>query len=255
MHFKLLVLFGGLTVLSQPVLSHSSTAPQAREINPECTFQGNPDFYGIGVRLSFYFQWIAGLISFVLNPHDSENQADIQTLFLLANFIALLVLQVQDAPDINVVVPIILFYIFFGGSVSAIASAITALQSWKKTNLTTKRIALISRQILVQLTFLGLLFYSFYFWTRGLRKFKRFPDECGGTFVFPVAHRVSVDAPSAGSVLVLLLLVLLFLVISLVAYKRLHGNFEWRALVPSKTRRDHFVDQEEIGAPWGKRQL
>ena len=248
---------GAASILAQAVFSAPSPAGsiENRAVDNLCSFQGNSDFYGIGVRLGFYLQWIAGLIAFVLNPADCEPLADAQTIFLLANLVAIILLQVQDAANVNVVVPILLFYMFFGGSISAVTSATASLEGWKKA-ITTRRIALIARQVFVQLTFFGLLFYSFYFWTKGLRKFQHFPEVCGGTYVFPVAHRVSVDGPSGGAVLALLFLVLFYLLLWLVSYKRLRRTFGWKAFLPAKRIGAlSFVDEDEVGPPWEKRQL
>lgn len=252
---RFLAILGSAVLFSQIANSQASSSPhKSRDVLSECTFAGNSDFYGIGVRLGFYFQWFSGLIAFVVNPEDSDAQADAQTIFLLANLIALIILQVQDAADVNVVVPILLFYMFFGGSVSAVTSATTSLQTWKKA-ITTRKIALAARQIFVQLTFLATLGYSFYFWTEGFKKFKRFPDACGGTYVFPVPHRVSLETPSAGSVLALLLLVVLILLIWFVSYKRLRRSFPSHTPAGvSKFAFNHCGEDTPL-PPWEGRQL
>lgn len=259
---KLVLILTVVTVLSQTVLSDAATFTilEPRDASANCTFEGNQDFYGIGVRLGFYLQWFAGLIAFTLNTEDSSTQAEVQTIFLLANFIALLLFQSQKASTTNVVVPILLFYMFFGGSVTAVTSAAVSLQGWRGKQLLTQKIAFIARQTFVLLTSFCLLIYSFYFWCTGLRKFKQFPAECGGTFVFPVAHRVSVDKTTAGAVLGLLLLIVLLLAICLIAYKRLQGNLGWfetllpRAFRTRTQRKETFEQKEDIGVPWDKEQ-
>lgn len=219
---------GTALLLSQVTNSQSlRTASQSRAVAsklPECTFEGNSDFYGVGVRVGFYLTWISGLVAFVFNPEGCEEQADAQTIFLLANLIALVILQAQNAAETNVVVPILLFYMFFGGSVIGVTSATASLGSYKNAR-GLKKISILVRQIFVQLTFLGMLTYSFYFWIRGFESFKVFPEVCGGTFVFPVKKRLSLNTPSGGSVLALLFLVLFYLLIALVSYKRLRRSF------------------------------
>lgn len=252
---RYIALLGSAVLFSQIANSQpSSSLRQTHDALPACTFEGNSDFYGIGVRLGFYFQWFSGLVAFVVNPEDSDAQADAQTIFLLANLIALIILQVQDAADINVVVPILLFYMFFGGSVSAVTSATTSLTGWKKA-ITTRKIALGARQIFVQLTFLATLVYSFYFWTQGFKKFKRFPDECGGTYVFPVSHPVALDSPSAGSVLALLLLVVFYLLIWLVSYKRLRRSFPTHEPMAASKLAFNHCEEDAPQPPWEGRQL
>ena len=261
MQSRILFVVAALTVLSQPVLSDISTraAQQSPDTNPACTFEGNQDFYGIGVRLGFYLQWIAGLISFVMNPDDAQSQAEVQTIFLLANFIALLVLQSTKAATTNVVVPILLFYMFFGGSVVVVTSASVSLRDWDRKLSLTRWIAMVASQAFVQLTTFSLLIYSFYFWCTGLRQFTQFPDECGGIFVFPVAHRVSVQHTTAGAVLGLLLLVILLIAVWIIAYKRDHGDFGWLEdayyrLSRTRVRRPEYREKEEDGVPWEKKQ-
>lgn len=251
-----------VTVLSQTVLSDSVTITtvEPRDASAKCTFEGNQDFYGIGVRLGFYLQWFAGLIAFTLNTEDSSKQAEVQTIFLLANFIALLVLQSQMASTTNVVVPILLFYMFFGGSITAVTGAAVSLQGWKRKQLLTQKIAFIARQTFVLITSFCLLIYSFYFWCTGIRKFKQFPAACGGTFVFPVAHRVSVDKTTAGAVLGLLLLIVLLIAICLIAYRRFQGNLGWFenllpcAFLTGTQRKETFEQKKDIGVPWDKEQ-
>ena len=250
-----IALLGSAVLFSQIANSQQSLAfIKRKDVLPDCTFAGNSDFYGIGVRLGFYFQWFSGLLAFVVNPDDSDAQADAQTIFLLSNLIALIILQVKHAAHVNVVVPILLFYMFFGGIVSAVTSATTSLTGWK-TALTTKKIALAARQIFVQLTFLATLGYSFYFWTEGFKKFQQFPDDCGGTYVFPVPRRVSLDRPSGGSVLALLLLVLFYLLIWFVSYKRLRRSFPTHAPVASSKLSFNHGDDENAQPPWEGRQL
>jgi hypothetical protein len=110
--------------------------------------------------------------------------------------------------------------------VIGVTSATASFGSWKVATTRTRKLALLFRQIIVQLTFIFMLGYSFYFWTTGFRKFKTFPDACEGTFVFPLSKRVSLKKPSFGSVFALLLLVVIYILIWLVSYKRLQRSFK-----------------------------
>lgn len=256
MKSRSIALLGSAVLFAQIANSQASSSLIEREdILPNCTFAGNSDFYGIGVRFGFYFQWFSGLIAFVVNPEDSDAQSDAQTIFLLANLIALFILQLQDAKDINVVVPILLFYLFFGGSVSAITTATTSLSGWRKA-ITTRKIALVARQIFVQFTFLATLGYSFYFWSQGFKKFKKFPDECGGTYVFPLPHRVLLHTPSAGSILALTLLIAFFLLIWFVSWRRLRRSFLTQIPISSLLSLSRTQTHDSTAQPpWEGRQL
>lgn len=255
MRSRALFFLGAVLALSE-IASSKSLAIETRATAlpdlPQCTFEGNSDFYGVGVRVGFYLTWISGLVAFVLNPGDSEGQADAQTIFLMANLIAVTVLQVQAADDTNVVVPILLFYMFFGGSVIGITSGMASLGAYK-TARGLKKVSTIVRQIFVQLTFIGMLLYSFYFWTKGFKAFKKFDDICGGTFVFPVKKRLQLDTASAGAVLALLFMVLFYVLIWLVSYKRLRRSFGKKTLPWHKVAIAGGAEKTQ-GPPWEPRQ-
>lgn len=251
------ILFTLATAICLSQLVNSVTLHDTRDSTdpkdlPECSFEGNSDFYGIGVRVGFYLTWISGLVAFIFNPDDSEGQADAQTIFLIANLIALIILQVQNASDTNVVVPILLFYMFFGGSVIGVTSATASLGSFKNAR-GLKKISILIRQGFVQLTFLGMLIYSFYFWARGFQYFKTFPEVCGGTYVFPVARRLSLEKPSGGSVLALFFLVVFYLLIWFVSYKRLRRSFGNTELPRSKIAISKGTSLQQT-PPWDRRQ-
>lgn len=241
LNHRSLLLTGAVLALAQAVSSianpnpsfHVTTTPSlhargAKPGDPGCGFEGNADFYGIGVRLGFYFQWIAGLIAWVFDPSSCEELGDAQTIFLAANLIAALVLSVQDAANTNVVVIILLFYMFFGGSVSTVTSASASLEGFSRLR-GTKKIAAVTRQVLVQLTFLAMLIFSFWFWCTGLYKFKKL--DCG-TYVFPIAERLSLKRGQGGSVLALVLLIVMYVVIWWVSLRRIQRNF--RSFMPEK---------------------
>jgi hypothetical protein len=227
----------------------------------KCTFEGNSDFYGIGVRLGFYFTWFSGLLSFVINPEDADSQADAQTIFLFANLIALVILQGQEhvkspnaSPPAPVVVPILLFYMFFGGSVSAVTSATTGLIGWRKAN-RKERIILAGRQVFVQLIFLSTLAYSIFFWTEGFKVFPKPP--CGSVFVFPVFNRITFDDPTTGSYLAISMLVVFYLLIWLVSWRRLRGSFPSHLPLRTVLSTRHSFDRQEVQAlpPWDRKVL
>jgi len=142
---------------------------------------------------------------------------------------------------------------FFGGSVIGVTSATASFGSWK-TAIRTRKVALLFRQIIVQLTFLFMLAYSFYFWTTGFRKFKTFPDVCDGTFVFPISRRVSLKEPSFGSVFALLLLVVIYICIWYVSYKRLQRSFRTKNGTAYEGLPQAGEEQVTQSPPWEKRQ-
>ena len=64
-------------------------------VPPECAFDGNTDLYGLGVRLGVYGQWIATLITTVLDP---ENEASFRLLNLIVQASIFLGLCTESRP-------------------------------------------------------------------------------------------------------------------------------------------------------------
>jgi len=55
-----------------------------------CGFQGNPDTYGLGIRIGIYLQWIASFIAYTVVRKEAASMVVMNYSFLLANFIGLL---------------------------------------------------------------------------------------------------------------------------------------------------------------------
>ncbi len=55
----------------------------------ECGFDGNPDFYGLGIRLGIYLQWIASFLANLFLKRAVAGSLETNSIFLLAVFIAL----------------------------------------------------------------------------------------------------------------------------------------------------------------------
>lgn len=53
-----------------------------------CSIQGNPDLYGLGIRLGIYFQLIVIFVSSRLLPEEVVTVWDINSIFLLVIFAA-----------------------------------------------------------------------------------------------------------------------------------------------------------------------
>ncbi|KAK4213834.1 hypothetical protein QBC37DRAFT_422438 [Rhypophila decipiens] len=55
----------------------------------ECGFEGNPDFYGLGIRLGIYLQWISSFLANISLKDVIAGTLETNFIFLLAVFIAL----------------------------------------------------------------------------------------------------------------------------------------------------------------------
>ncbi|KAI2615695.1 hypothetical protein GGR54DRAFT_265220 [Hypoxylon sp. NC1633] len=147
-----------------------------------CGFEGNPDLYGLGIRLGIYLQWIATFIANMFPQVQKEigGLVDTNTIFLLAIFIATVVISsepIDDGP--HTVEILVLLYIFFGTVYSVLLfSSVRA-----------------SRFGHYQYSVLGLCFrltlvaamsaYSVWYWFRGVELFSR--TDCG-TYAFLFAQ-------------------------------------------------------------------
>ena len=78
----------------------SSVATAVRKHDPQPTqlnlhpraacdgFEGNDDFYGLGIRIGIYLQWISSLLTSLLLPTGTSDYMDTNSIFLFAVFIA-----------------------------------------------------------------------------------------------------------------------------------------------------------------------
>jgi hypothetical protein len=93
---------------------------QAREAtdNDALGFPGNPDIYGLGIRLGIYFQWIGAVLSkwFRGNPEALRDLLDENGIFLLAIFITSILLCTGGTDSPHAIEILILLHIFFGST-------------------------------------------------------------------------------------------------------------------------------------------
>lgn len=84
----------------------------------ECGFIGNPDIYGLGIRLGIYLQWIASCISstYYIRPLDHPGLLDSYLTFNSALLIAIFVLTAQPLTTHAAEIYIVFFMIFNGWS-------------------------------------------------------------------------------------------------------------------------------------------
>jgi len=61
----------------------------ATNLLQSCQFPGNSDFYGLGIRLGVYSQWISSLLANVFEAGSIDDNLDTNSIFLFALFVAL----------------------------------------------------------------------------------------------------------------------------------------------------------------------
>jgi hypothetical protein len=145
---------------------------------PACGFQGNPDLYGLGIRLGVYLQWISAFIVYQWYPKGREELTFAYTVFIVALSITTIVLT-TNAHSTYTAEVFILMLIVFGGAFTTVFSATRAKFS--------KREFQPKRHYAVRALFAGIYtlllavtaIYSSWFWIRGIHHdFNRTPGSC-----------------------------------------------------------------------------
>ena len=77
-------------------------------------FAGNPDIYGLGVRLGIYLQWLSCLLANHRLPDTRSALAQAYMIFLTAICAAVVVMPVQSTCTFAIEI-VILYYMFYGG--------------------------------------------------------------------------------------------------------------------------------------------
>lgn len=83
---------------------------------PVCSFVGNSDVYGLGIRVGIYLQWLASLLSKVfLGEEALRSVLNENAIFLLALFLATILLATDTITGVHSLDILIMLHIFFGG--------------------------------------------------------------------------------------------------------------------------------------------
>lgn len=93
-------------------LPQRQALPQTRDV--ECGIPGNPDIYGLGIRLGLYMLWIATMFTYEFLDDEVSNALDTNLIFFFSIGVATFVLSSQT-PKPYVEEIYILLCIFFGG--------------------------------------------------------------------------------------------------------------------------------------------
>ena len=79
-----------------------------------CSFDGNTDMYGLGIRIGFYLQWYAVEIASWFAPSEVNGARLTNSVFIAATFLALLIQIVRDVSSLQVVEVYIILLLTFG---------------------------------------------------------------------------------------------------------------------------------------------
>jgi hypothetical protein len=127
-----------------------------------CSFEGNSDIYGIGVRYGFYLQWFATLLITIFSPSEEETVRIVNLTIQTSIFLGI---AVQSSDETNPVEPIIVLFLMCG-SLSSLT--FKGLGNWKHVS-----------GVFRTLFYAALSAYGIWFWWVGLDKMmKAAGDGC-----------------------------------------------------------------------------
>ncbi|RAH59108.1 hypothetical protein BO85DRAFT_261143 [Aspergillus piperis CBS 112811] len=178
----------GNAVLSEAVpLPVINESPRKRDT---CGFDGNPDLYGLGIRLGIYLQWISSSLIYGLDLDGRDEIMQNYAVFTIALTIAVIVITVQSEPTFAVEI-FVLTYIIFGGAYTVLISG------FGRPNILMDFLVGRKEQKLRAITVMGAIaagsIYCGWFWLRGI--FNNFHETPCGTHGFLFA-KVSLFDPS-----------------------------------------------------------
>jgi hypothetical protein len=204
-------------------------------------FIGNSDFYGLGIRLGIYLQWLASLIANPLLKSERSTMAGAYLTFSLALAVAVLLLVFQRECTFTAEI-IIVLNIFWGGTLVVMVPFVQLLADIETTGLGLALIPLI----------LSMLPVSTWFWLRlALHGEVDFVQTNSGTSFFLLArvthnHFKAVSCLMASLCLILCVIpVFSSLCLCLVLFLDWMGRRppEWRITEEEKGTRQKILDR------------
>ena len=170
-----------LHALSSLTRAHMSVERAASPIS--CGFAGNSDLYGLGIRIGYYAQFVTVWMQSYLATRTSTAFRSVNTLFMLAMLVGLVVLSKSSGNDFAVEAFLLLQIV----SVSYFLTPAQVSKSQRKTWDSD-----IDSTILTTCIYAFVTTYNIWFWWIGLDKLQRTP--CG-TFVLLFFFRFNMYGP------------------------------------------------------------
>lgn len=160
-----------------PLFQRELTADRTSSKNVACSVNGNPDFYGLGIRLGIYLQWSTLLLANYSLPEAIAANLETNTIFLLAIFVATIVATAQRSVQAAEIVVILHLCFGFLSSILSIWGHRTITRKSKST-----RFSLVGSSLRIALT-TAICAYSVWFWFQGFEQ-TRSPTCSTYTFIF-----------------------------------------------------------------------
>lgn len=83
-----------------------------------CGFDGNPDMYGLGIRIGFYLQWYGGISASLIAKSEVPGMRISSGLFIAATFLALVIETARGTSALKVAEIYVILLLTFGGYVA-----------------------------------------------------------------------------------------------------------------------------------------
>jgi hypothetical protein len=100
----------------QPGISYTLSKPNTRILTPAmatCTFTGNADMYGLGIRIGFYLQWFGTILALWIARSEVPGMRLSNSLFVAATFLALIIQTEKN--NLKAVEIYVILLLTFGG--------------------------------------------------------------------------------------------------------------------------------------------
>lgn len=94
-------------------------------------FTGNPDFYGLGIRLGVYIQWLALLIANAFLPSERRAMAGAYAAFSIALLVATFLLVFQQKCTFTAEMIVVLNFLWGGNYIALVPWKFTKIESAK----------------------------------------------------------------------------------------------------------------------------
>ncbi|KAI0901294.1 hypothetical protein F4806DRAFT_492184 [Annulohypoxylon nitens] len=84
--------------------------------------EGNPDFYGLGIRIGVYLQWVTAWVSLLVDPLSAQSVYDVNSVFVFAILVATMIATFAESPTIEPVETYIMLQFSLGFFVTTLST-------------------------------------------------------------------------------------------------------------------------------------
>lgn len=146
----------------------------------DCSFDGNADMYGLGIRIGFYLQWFGTILASWIARSEVQGMRFSNSLFVSATFLALIVQVSQNA--LRPVEIYIVLLLMFGAYLYIVPLYIWRLVTWGRIRLDPSMFPRVKNSKIYSRLKFGLLVavcgFQLWFWFRGVEDVAGAAEGC-----------------------------------------------------------------------------